>query len=201
MSKYSYLLKKWWFWVIFLLVIIGIVSLFWYTQVYTSEWGKGLSKEDKEVLEKANNSTIEFNKFAKEAESGIKSFNKDATTNPQTVIKPFTKMGDNITERSDEFIKDYDEYSASVQNLLKDDYNTIKKLRNNVIAQQEELKSIYLNAHEYDRELSAIESKIVDNIYQEMHKEQKESLGLKNYEFKKKAELSDKAKKLISSDN
>ncbi|HBM4571784.1 TPA: hypothetical protein LWO43_002842, partial [Listeria innocua] len=60
---------------------------------------------------------------------------------------------------------------------------------------------IYLNAHEYDRELSAIESKIVDNIYQEMHKEQKESLGLKNYEFKKKAELSDKAKKLISSDN
>ncbi|EHV5824018.1 hypothetical protein K3R68_002772 [Listeria innocua] len=201
MSKYSYLLKKWWFWVIFLLVIIGIVSLFWYTQVYTSEWGKGLSREDKEVLEKANKSTNEFNKFAKEANSGIKSFNNDVTIDPQIVINPFTKMGDNITERSDEFIKDYDEYSASVQNLLKDDYNTIKKLRNNVIAQQEEIKSIYLNAHEYDRELSAIESKIVDNIYQEMHKEQKESLGLKNYEFKKKAELSDKAKKLISSDN
>ncbi|HCU1830675.1 TPA: hypothetical protein OUI09_002520 [Listeria innocua] len=201
MNKYSYLLKKWWFWLlIILLVTIGSFAL-WYTQSYNSEWGKGLSKEDKEVLEKANNSTIEFNKFAKEAESGIKSFNKDATTNPQTVIKPFTKMGDNITERSDEFIKDYDEYSASVQNLLKDDYNTIKKLRNNVIAQQEEIKSIYLNAHEYDRELSAIESKIVDNIYQEMHKEQKESLGLKNYEFKKKTELSDKAKKLISSDN
>ncbi|EAD4221092.1 hypothetical protein D4C81_15050 [Listeria monocytogenes] len=201
MNKYSYLLKKWWFWLlIFLLVTIGSFSL-WYTQSYNSEWGKGLSKEDKEVLEKANNSTIEFNKFAKEAESGIKSFNKDATINPQTVIKPFTKMGDNITERSDEFIKDYVEYSASVQNLLKDDYNTIKKLRNNVIAQQEEIKSIYLNAHEYNRELSAIESKIVDNIYQEMHKEQKESLGLKNYEFKKKAELSDKARKLISSGN
>ncbi|EAK9414837.1 hypothetical protein BW271_14665 [Listeria monocytogenes] len=201
MNKYSYLLKKWWFWLlIFLLVTIGSFSL-WYTQSYNSEWGKGLSKEDKEVLEKANNSTIEFNKFAKEAESGVKSFNKDATINPQTVIKPFTKMGDNITERSDEFIKDYVEYSASVQNLLKDDYNTIKKLRNNVIAQQEEIKSIYLNAHEYNRELSAIESKIVDNIYQEMHKEQKESLGLKNYEFKKKAELSDKARKLISSGN
>ncbi|HDU1232997.1 TPA: hypothetical protein REU94_003136, partial [Listeria monocytogenes] len=142
MNKYSYLLKKWWFWLlIFLLVTIGSFSL-WYTQSYNSEWGKGLSKEDKEVLEKANNSTIEFNKFAKEAESGIKSFNKDATINPQTVIKPFTKMGDNITERSDEFIKDYVEYSASVQNLLKDDYNTIKKLRNNVIAQQEEIKSI-----------------------------------------------------------
>lgn len=201
MNKYSYLLKKWWFWLlIILLVTIGSFSL-WYTQSYNSEWGKGLSKEDKEVLEKANNSTIEFNKFAKEAESGIKSFNKDATINPQIVIKPFTKMGDNITERSDEFIKDYVEYSASVQNLLKDDYNTIKKLRNNVIAQQEEIKSIYLNAHEYNRELSAIESKIVDNIYQEMHKEQKESLGLKNYEFKKKAELSDKARKLISSGN
>ncbi|EJM2914848.1 hypothetical protein NN806_002421 [Listeria monocytogenes] len=201
MNKYSYLLKKGWFWLlIILLVTIGSFSL-WYTQSYNSEWGKGLSKEDKEVLEKANNSTIEFNKFAKEAESGIKSFNKDATINPQTVIKPFTKMGDNITERSDEFIKDYVEYSASVQNLLKDDYNTIKKLRNNVIAQQEEIKSIYLNAHEYNRELSAIESKIVDNIYQEMHKEQKESLGLKNYEFKKKAELSDKARKLISSGN
>ncbi|EAF0457061.1 hypothetical protein CD430_10090, partial [Listeria monocytogenes] len=105
MSKYRHLLKKWWLWVIFLLVIIGIVSLFWYTQVYSSEWGKGLSKEDKEVLEKANKSTNEFNKFAKEANSGIKSFNNDATINPQIVINPFTKMGDNITERSDEFIK------------------------------------------------------------------------------------------------
>ncbi|EAC9376924.1 hypothetical protein LF73_15700, partial [Listeria monocytogenes] len=178
MSKYSYLLKKWWFWVIFLLVIIGIVSLFWYTQVYTSEWGKGLSREDKEVLEKANKSTNEFNKFAKEANSGIKSFNNDVTIDPQIVINPFTKMGDNITERSDDFIKHYDEYSISIQNILKDDYNNIKKLRDDVVAQQEEIKSIYSNAHNYNRELSTVESKIVENIYQEMHKEQKESLGL-----------------------
>ncbi|EAC9201291.1 hypothetical protein AFS26_11670 [Listeria monocytogenes] len=53
MSKYRRLLKKWWFWLIFLVVIIGVVSLFWYTQVYTSEWGKGLSKEDKAVFEYA----------------------------------------------------------------------------------------------------------------------------------------------------
>ncbi|EAC2481176.1 hypothetical protein ARZ90_09360 [Listeria monocytogenes] len=198
MNKYSYLLKKWWFWLlIFLLVTIGSFSL-WYTQSYNSEWGKGLSKEDKEVLEKANNSTIEFNKFAKEAESGIKSFNKDATINPQTVINPFTKMGDNITERSDDFIKHYDEYSISIQNILKDDYNNIKKLRDDVVAQQEEIKSIYSNAHNYNRELSTVESKIVENIYQEMHKEQKESLGLKNHEFKKNAEFSDKAIKLMS---
>ncbi|EMK0989891.1 hypothetical protein V8K88_002982, partial [Listeria monocytogenes] len=111
MSKYSYLLKKWWFWVICLLIIIGIGFTVWYTQVYTSEWGKGLSKEDKEVLEKANKSTNEFNKFAKEANSGIKSFNNDVTIDPQIVINPFTKMGDNITERSDDFIKHYDEYS------------------------------------------------------------------------------------------
>ncbi|EOC6115858.1 hypothetical protein ACI5G3_001861 [Listeria monocytogenes] len=201
MSKYSYLLKKWWFWVIFLLVIIGIVSLFWYTQVYTSEWGKGLSKEDKEVLEKANKSTNEFNKFAKEANSGIKSFNNDVTIDPQIVINPFTKMGDNITERSDDFIKHYDEYSISIQNILKDDYNNIKKLRDDVVAQQEEIKSIYSNAHNYNRELSTVESKIVENIYQEMNKEQKESLGLKNHEFKKNAELSDKARKLIFSGN
>ncbi|EIE6203217.1 hypothetical protein LDQ64_002065, partial [Listeria innocua] len=191
MSKYRHLLKKWWFWLIFLVVIIGVVSLFWYTQVYTSEWGKGLSKEDKEVLEKANKSTNEFNKFAKEANSGIKSFNNDVTIDPQIVINPFTKMGDNITERSDEFIKDYDEYSISIQNILKDNYNNIKKLRDDVVAQQEEIKSIYSNAHNYNRELSAVESKIVENIYQEMNKEQKESLGLKNHEFKKNAELSD----------
>ncbi|ENK3770578.1 hypothetical protein AB3I87_002337 [Listeria innocua] len=199
MSKYSYLLKKWWFWLICLLIIIGIGFTVWYTQVYTSEWGKGLSKEDKEVLEKANKSTNEFNKFAKEANSGIKLFNNDATINPQKVIKPFTKMGDNITERSDEFIKNYAGYSVSIQNILKDDYNNIKKLRDNVVAQQEEIKSIYLNAHNYNRELSAVESKIVENIYQEMHKEQKESLGLKNHEFKKNAKLSDKAIKLMSS--
>ncbi|HDU3443578.1 TPA: hypothetical protein RFL54_001338, partial [Listeria monocytogenes] len=123
MSKYRRLLKKWWFWLIFLVVIIGVVSLFWYTQSYNSEWGKGLSKEDKEVLEKANKSTNEYNKFAKEAKSGIKSFNNDATINPQIVIKPFTKMGDKIIENSDEFIKHYDEYSVSIQNILKDDYN------------------------------------------------------------------------------
>lgn len=185
MSKYSYLLKKWWFWLICLLIIIGIGFTVWYTQVYTSEWGKGLSKEDKEVLEKANKSTNEFNKFAKEANSGIKSFNNDVIIDPQIVINPFTKMGDNITERSDDFIKHYDEYSISIQNILKDDYNNIKKLRDDVVAQQEEIKSIYSNAHNYNRELSTVESKIVENIYQEMHKEQKESLGLKNHEFKK----------------
>ncbi|EAE4174204.1 hypothetical protein E1X07_14310 [Listeria monocytogenes] len=201
MTKYKSLLKKWWFWLIFLVVIIGVVSLFWYTQVYTSEWGKGLSKEDKEVLEKANKSTNKFNKFAKEANSGIKSFNNDVTIDPQIVINPFTKMGDNITERSDEFIKDYDEYSISIQNILKDNYNNIKKLRDDVVAQQEEIKSIYSNAHNYNRELSAVESKIVENIYQEMNKEQKESLGLKNHEFKKNAELSDKALKLMPSIN
>ncbi|HDU1265814.1 TPA: hypothetical protein REV05_003148, partial [Listeria monocytogenes] len=127
MSKYRRLLKKWWFWLIFLVVIIGVVSLFWYTQSYNSEWGKGLSKEDKEVLEKANKSTNEYNKFAKEVKSGIKSFNNDATINPQIVIKPFTKMGDKIIENSDEFIKHYDEYSVSIQNILKDDYNNIQK--------------------------------------------------------------------------
>lgn len=185
MTKYKSLLKKWWFWLLIILLIAISSFLLWYTQSYNSEWGKGLSKEDKEVLEKANKSTNEFNKFAKEANSGIKSFNNDVTIDPQIVINPFTKMGDNITERSDEFIKDYDEYSISIQNILKDDYNNIKKLRDDVVAQQEEIKSIYSNAHNYNRELSTVESKIVENIYQEMHKEQKESLGLKNHEFKK----------------
>ncbi|HAB0617477.1 TPA_asm: hypothetical protein GIO15_14550, partial [Listeria monocytogenes] len=177
MTKYKSLLKKWWFWLLIILLIAISSFLLWYTQSYNSEWGKGLSKEDKEVLEKANKSTNEFNKFAKEANSGIKSFNNDVTIDPQIVINPFTKMGDNITERSDEFIKDYDEYSISIQNILKDDYNNIKKLRDDVVAQQEEIKSIYSNAHNYNRELSTVESKIVENIYQEMHKEQKESLG------------------------
>lgn len=186
MTKYKSLLKKWWFWLLIILLIAISSFLLWYTQSYNSEWGKGLSKEDKEVLEKANKSTNEFNKFAKEANSGIKSFNNDVTIDPQIVINPFTKMGDNITERSDEFIKDYDEYSISIQNILKDDYNNIKKLRDDVVAQQEEIKSIYSNAHNYNRELSTVESKIVENIYQEMHKEQKESLGLKNHELQKK---------------
>ncbi|HDM9230164.1 TPA: hypothetical protein P0365_002684, partial [Listeria innocua] len=177
MTKYKSLLKKWWFWLLIILLIAISSFLLWYTQSYNSEWGKGLSKEDKEVLEKANKSTNEFNKFAKEANSGIKSFNNDVTIDPQIVINSFTKMGDNITERSDEFIKDYDEYSISIQNILKDDYNNIKKLRDDVVAQQEEIKSIYSNAHNYNRELSTVESKIVENIYQEMHKEQKESLG------------------------
>ncbi|EAA0055466.1 hypothetical protein AE177_14500 [Listeria monocytogenes] len=198
MTKYKSLLKKWWFWLLIILLIAISSFLLWYTQSYNSEWGKGLSKEDKEVLEKANKSTNEFNKFAKEANSGIKSFNNDVTIDPQIVINPFTKMGDNITERSDEFIKDYDEYSISIQNILKDDYNNIKKLRDDVVAQQEEIKSIYSNAHNYNRELSTVESKIVENIYQEMHKEQKESLGLKNHEFNKNAEFSDKAIKLMS---
>ncbi|EQC0912999.1 hypothetical protein ACY2FL_001617 [Listeria monocytogenes] len=198
MAKHKYLLKKWWLWLATIL-ILGLVSfMIWYTQSYTSEWGKGLSKEDITVLENANKSTNEFNKFAKEANSGIKSFNNDATINPQIVINPFTKMGDNITERSDEFIKDYDEYSISIQNILKDDYNNIKKLRYDVVAQQEEIKSIYSNAHNYNRELSTVESRIVENIYQEMHKEQIKSLGLKKHEFNKNAELNAKAKKLIA---
>ncbi|EHP8576299.1 hypothetical protein KP910_002964, partial [Listeria monocytogenes] len=141
MTKYKSLLKKWWFWLLIILLIAISSFLLWYTQSYNSEWGKGLSKEDKEVLEKANKSTNEFNKFAKEANSGIKSFNNDVTIDPQIVINPFTKMGDNITERSDDFIKHYDEYSISIQNILKDDYNNIKKLRNDVVAQQEEIKS------------------------------------------------------------
>lgn len=43
--------KKWWFW-ISIVILIGIVALsLWYTNVYTSEWGKGLSKEEKKVFE------------------------------------------------------------------------------------------------------------------------------------------------------
>lgn len=51
--KKTNILKKWWVWIIAVVVVVGITSSIWYTQSYTSEWGKGLSKEEKEVFEYA----------------------------------------------------------------------------------------------------------------------------------------------------
>ncbi|EAE0845531.1 hypothetical protein A0221_02515 [Listeria monocytogenes] len=198
MAKHKYLLKKWWLWLATIL-ILGLVSfMIWYTQSYTSEWGKGLSKEDITVLENANKSTNEFNQFAKAASAGVKVFEKDIDSDPKIVIKPFSEMGDNIIRQSDDFIKMYDDSSGAIQIILKDDYAKIKKFREDVSAQKEEIKSIYTNAYKYSRNLSAIENTIVSNVYQAMHDEQIKSLGLKKHEFNKNAELNAKAKKLIA---
>lgn len=45
--------KKWWLWAIVGVILVGVSFSIWYTQVYTSEWGKGLSKEQKMVFEHA----------------------------------------------------------------------------------------------------------------------------------------------------
>ncbi|ECR5458176.1 hypothetical protein F1G40_15475, partial [Listeria monocytogenes] len=89
MSKYSYLLKKWWFWVICLLIIIGIGFTVWYTQVYTSEWGKGLSKEEKAVFEYAketSNKSFDISSIDNKELDKLYSLLMDSGTYNKTII-------------------------------------------------------------------------------------------------------------------
>ncbi|MBC1521437.1 hypothetical protein HB912_07235 [Listeria aquatica] len=190
--------KKWWFWSIIIIIACVIPSAFWYTQVYSSAWGKGLSKEDINALEEANTSMMQFNKYAEEAKDGIELFELNANTDPQSITEPFKKMGDLITQQSDDYIKSYNKYSSAVQSTLKDNHTKIVKMRQDVKSQQNEIKEIYNNAHDYNRNLSSEESKIVDNIYKAMQEEHVQSTSFNNYEFKKNAILNDKAKKIVS---
>lgn len=95
MNKYSYLLKKWWFWLIFLLVITGIGSFFWYSQVYTSEWGKGLSKEEKAVFEyakKTSNKSFDISSIDNKELDKLYSLIMDSGTYNKTIISDQKKL-------------------------------------------------------------------------------------------------------------
>lgn len=123
MSKYSYLLKKWWLWVIFLVVIIGIVSLFWYTHVYTSEWGKGLSKEEKAVFEYAketSNKSFDISSIDNKELDKLYSLIIDSGTYNKTIIsdqnnlKKYSNKAYDLASKLTYVQKDFDLYKKEL---------------------------------------------------------------------------------------
>lgn len=83
------IIKKWWFWLICLLIIIGIGFTVWYTQVYTSEWGKGLSKEEKAVFEYAketSNKSFDISSIDNKELDKLYSLLMDSGTYNKTII-------------------------------------------------------------------------------------------------------------------
>ncbi|EAH0474623.1 hypothetical protein D3Y91_06355 [Listeria monocytogenes] len=123
MSKYRRLLKKWWFWLIFLVVIIGVVSLFWYTQVYTSEWGKGLSKEDKAVFEYAketSSKSFDISSIDNKELDKLYSLILDSGTYNKTIIsdqkklKKYSNKAYNLASKLTYVQKDFDLYKKEL---------------------------------------------------------------------------------------
>ncbi|EAC4425287.1 hypothetical protein [Listeria monocytogenes] len=89
------IIKKWWFWLICLLIIIGIGFTVWYTQVYTSEWGKGLSKEEKAVFEYAketSNKSFDISSIDNKELDKLYSLLMDSGTYNKTIILDQNKL-------------------------------------------------------------------------------------------------------------
>ncbi|ELN5353086.1 phage tail tape measure protein, partial [Listeria monocytogenes] len=89
-----------------------------------------------------------------------------------------------------DFEKHYQDYSAGVQAIVntdkKESEKAAKERKDNVDSQYKEIEKIYQSAADGHRNLTAEESKTVNNIYKAMQIEQIESLGLNN---KKKTQL------------
>ncbi|EKL0545981.1 phage tail tape measure protein [Listeria monocytogenes] len=150
-------------------------------------WGYDIGAE-------ADKSMVKFNEFASEGKLALDTFASGATDDSESVVTAFKNMADEIKKNTDDalgdFEKHYQDYSAGVQAIVntdkKESEKAAKERKDNVDSQYKEIEKIYQSAADGHRNLTAEESKIVNNIYKAMQIEQIESLGLNN---KKKTQL------------
>ncbi len=150
-------------------------------------WGYDIGAE-------ADKSMVKFNEFASEGKLALDTFASGATDDSERVVTAFKNMADEIKKNTDDalgdFEKHYQDYSAGVQAIVntdkKESEKAAKERKDNVDSQYKEIEKIYQSAADGHRNLTAEESKIVNNIYKDMQIEQIESLGLNN---KKKTQL------------
>ncbi|EEW20282.1 hypothetical protein HYI48_002878 [Listeria monocytogenes] len=117
------IIKKWWFWLICLLIIIGIGFTVWYTQVYTSEWGKGLSKEEKAVFEYAketSNKSFDISSIDNKELDKLYSLLMDSGTYNKTIIldqnnlKKYSNKAYDLASKLAYVQKDFDLYKKEL---------------------------------------------------------------------------------------
>ncbi|EAE9170498.1 phage tail tape measure protein [Listeria monocytogenes] len=150
-------------------------------------WGYDIGAE-------ADKSMVKFNEFASEGKLALDTFASGATDDSERVVTAFKNMADEIKKNTDDalgdFEKHYQDYSAGVQAIVntdkKESEKAAKERKDNVDSQYKEIEKIYQSAADGHRNLTAEESKTVNNIYKAMQIEQIESLGLNN---KKKTQL------------
>lgn len=150
-------------------------------------WGYDIGAE-------ADKSMVKFNEFASEGTLALDTFASGATADSEKIVSAFKKMADEIKKNTDDalgdFEKHYQDYSAGVQAIVntdkKESEKAAKERKDNVDSQYKEIEKIYQSAADGHRNLTAEESKTVNNIYKAMQIEQIESLGLNN---KKKTQL------------
>ncbi|EAE5663076.1 phage tail tape measure protein [Listeria monocytogenes] len=150
-------------------------------------WGYDIGAE-------ADKSMGKFNEFASEGKLALDTFATGATEDSEKIVSAFKKMADEIKKNTDDalgdFEKHYQDYSAGVQAIVntdkKESEKAAKERKDNVDSQYKEIEKIYQSAADGHRNLTAEESKTVNNIYKAMQIEQIESLGLNN---KKKTQL------------
>ncbi|EAE1212479.1 phage tail tape measure protein [Listeria monocytogenes] len=150
-------------------------------------WGYDIGAE-------ADKSMSKFNEFASEGKLALDTFATGATEDSEKIVSAFKKMADEIKKNTDDalgdFEKHYQDYSAGVQAIVntdkKESEKAAKERKDNVDSQYKEIEKIYQSAADGHRNLTAEESKTVNNIYKAMQIEQIESLGLNN---KKKTQL------------
>ncbi|HAB0298223.1 TPA_asm: phage tail tape measure protein [Listeria monocytogenes] len=150
-------------------------------------WGYDIGAE-------ADKSMGKFNEFASEGKLALDTFASGATDDSESVVTAFKNMADEIKKNTDDalgdFEKHYQDYSAGVQAIVntdkKESEKAAKERKDNVDSQYKEIEKIYQSAADGHRNLTAEESKTVNNIYKAMQIEQIESLGLNN---KKKTQL------------
>lgn len=118
------IIKKWWFWLICLLIIIGIGFTVWYTQVYTSEWGKGLSKEEKAVFEYAketSNKSFDISSIDNKELDKLYSLLMDSGTYNKTIIldqnnlKKYSNKAYDLASKLACVQKDFDLYKKELK--------------------------------------------------------------------------------------
>ncbi|EAH2670322.1 hypothetical protein D5L13_09300 [Listeria monocytogenes] len=117
------IIKKRWFWLICLLIIIGIGFTVWYTQVYTSEWGKGLSKEEKAVFEYAketSNKSFDISSIDNKELDKLYSLLMDSGTYNKTIIldqnnlKKYSNKAYDLASKLAYVQKDFDLYKKEL---------------------------------------------------------------------------------------
>lgn len=121
------IIKKWWFWLICLLIIIGIGFTVWYTQVYTSEWGKGLSKEEKAVFEYAketSNKSFDISSIDNKELDKLYSLLMDSGTYNKTIIldqnnlKKYSNKAYDLASKLAYVQKDFDLYKKELNKKI-----------------------------------------------------------------------------------
>lgn len=105
------------------MIIIGIGFTVWYTQVYTSEWGKGLSKEEKAVFEYAketSNKSFDISSIDNKELDKLYSLLMDSGTYNKTIIldqnnlKKYSNKAYDLASKLAYVQKDFDLYKKEL---------------------------------------------------------------------------------------